>query len=282
MTTPPGQAIPPPRLYAIVAREAPVALVFRRGPSDWFHLLRWRLDSGELEPGAWAKKTLYPERCDLSDDGELMLYSIAGGFDGTHKVYAGLSRVPWLRAIESWEELGTWGRGWCFHRRGDAYAAGETMAFKAGRGSVTIHQNAIARCVNQLRRGWSEAPDCPPREARDTWDEHRVIILHKRGAGGAVLRLEGFSWWSGGLADTHTPRFALHLPTGERLDMPGVVWADWDHRGRVLVATADGHLRALDPADGLAELESHDLNGLTPDPAPAPAWAERWPDTKKR
>lgn len=282
MTAPPGTPISPPRLYAIVAREAPVALVFRRGPSEWFHLLRWHLETGQLEHGAWARKRIYPKRCDLSDDGELMLYYIAGAYDGSYNVFAGLSRAPWLHPLESWEEGDTWGPGWCFDRPGIMHTRGTARVFADHRHRVTIRQNDFSGCVNQLRRGWSEAPHWPPLDKKETWDERRAIVLLKHGEGGAVLRLEGFSWWRGGPADGHTLRYALDLPCGERLDMPGVVWADWDHRRRVLVATADGFLRALDPASGLGTVEEHDLNGLTPDPQPAPDWASALPPTKRR
>ncbi len=37
---------PGPRLFVIVATEAPVAAVVRRGPSDWCHVGRWQLDDG--------------------------------------------------------------------------------------------------------------------------------------------------------------------------------------------------------------------------------------------
>ena len=60
-------------------------------------------------------------------------------------------------------------------------------------------------------------------------------------------------------------------------ELDGVVWADWDQRGRLLVATAEGRLevRALGGRAITVEV-AHDLAPLTPDPAPAPEWARQW------
>ena len=56
-----------------------------------------------------------------------------------------------------------------------------------------------------------------------------------------------------------------------------VGWADWDARGRLLVATRAGQIQVREPAAGTwSTAWSHDLNGLEPDPTEAPAWARTW------
>ncbi|MCH8620434.1 hypothetical protein [Undibacterium sp. TS12] len=75
MSTPP----PSPRLFAIFAREAPVAAIFARGPTSWFHVIRWDTRHDSFESGAWIRGRIYPERCDLSPDGELLLYFVHQG-----------------------------------------------------------------------------------------------------------------------------------------------------------------------------------------------------------
>jgi hypothetical protein len=49
-----------PRIFGIVAQNAPVVAVIRRGPSDWMHLSRWDLETPAYEPGAWLRGTIYP------------------------------------------------------------------------------------------------------------------------------------------------------------------------------------------------------------------------------
>ena len=51
-----------PRIYGIVAQDAPVVAVFRRGPTEWAHIGRWDLERGCYEPGAWLHGRLFPRR----------------------------------------------------------------------------------------------------------------------------------------------------------------------------------------------------------------------------
>lgn len=62
-----------PRLFVIFAGEADEAMILARGPSAWFQLIRWDTRHDSFEPGAWIRGTIYPERCDLSPDGRLLL-----------------------------------------------------------------------------------------------------------------------------------------------------------------------------------------------------------------
>jgi len=54
-----------------------------------------------------------------------------------------------------------------------------------------------------------------------------------------------------------------------------VQWAEWDARGRLLVATDDGRMQIRDGADGSVQWES-DEAAFEPDPTPPPAEAWTW------
>jgi hypothetical protein len=62
-------ALPPARITGIVARGAPLAVLFRRGPSKQVLQLLWNLETDEITPGQWLKARVYDERADLSPDG---------------------------------------------------------------------------------------------------------------------------------------------------------------------------------------------------------------------
>ncbi len=101
------------RLFVIPARDAPVALILRRGPSKWYHLIRWRMDSDSFEPGGWLRGRIYEERCDLSPDGNLVVYFCHCGAyrpDYTDS-WTAVSRAPWLHALGLWPWGSTWGGG---------------------------------------------------------------------------------------------------------------------------------------------------------------------------
>jgi hypothetical protein len=61
---------------------------------------------------------------------------------------------------------------------------------------------------------------------------------------------------------------------GDVIPLGRATWADWDQRGRLVIAQ-DGRLFHWEPPGTLRELA--DFNPQRPDPAPAPAWAETWP-----
>jgi len=104
---------PPCRLFVILARDAPTALILRRGPSKWYHLIRWRMDDDTFEPGAWFHGRIYEERCDLSPDGELALCFCHGGAyrPGYTDSWTAVSRAPWLHALTLWPWGTTYGGG---------------------------------------------------------------------------------------------------------------------------------------------------------------------------
>ncbi len=107
-------------LFVIVARDRPVAVILRRGPSDWYHVVRWDTARDEFEHGAWIRGRLYEDKCDLSPDGELFLAFVhQGRKSGTATTHAwtAVSRPPWLHALALWPQGTTYGGGGRFTGR---------------------------------------------------------------------------------------------------------------------------------------------------------------------
>jgi hypothetical protein len=64
---------------------------------------------------------------------------------------------------------------------------------------------------------------------------------------------------------------------GDLEQLDELQWADWDRKGRLLVATRNGKLQVWNlNNDGPKILFEQDLSLLEPNPIPAPAWAQRW------
>lgn len=74
---PTGTQLPSARTHIILARKAPVGVVFRRGPSKWVHVVKWNTDTDTFEHGQWFHGQMYPRRCDLSPSGDLLVYFCA-------------------------------------------------------------------------------------------------------------------------------------------------------------------------------------------------------------
>jgi hypothetical protein len=106
--------VQPPRLFVITASAADEGVIFRRGPSSWYHVVRWDMAHDKFEPGAWFRGRIYPEKCDLSPDGRLLLCFVHQGRKSrtsyTH-AWTAVSRTPWLTALGLWPQGTTYGGG---------------------------------------------------------------------------------------------------------------------------------------------------------------------------
>jgi hypothetical protein len=289
MNTPP----PPPRLYSIVATAAPVAVVFQRGPGKSWGIHRWNLSTGDLDTGAAFRGTLYPRRCDLSPDGNLLYYFAlkrsSREFLGEIglKTYSAVSKSPWLFALAAWRESGTWTRGYHFVDAAGTEEGAEIGQPHAGdaaplraRFRLALRQTMPSQYAVERRRGWLEDQSCPKRGPNDMWDERRSAVLTKPRPSGKrahadhlVLSDQGLKW-EGGIEGRH-PAYRL-VQAKRTTDLADAVWADWDQHGRLLVATRDARLqiRDVDSAD-LTVIREH-LITAPPPSVPAPEWAQRW------
>lgn len=101
------------RLYVILARDGRSAVVFRRGPTKQVLVLRWWLESDRLEPGQWFKGRIYERRCDLSPDGDLLIY-FAAKWQAPFETWTAVSRTPYLTALALWPKGDAWGGGGLF------------------------------------------------------------------------------------------------------------------------------------------------------------------------
>ena len=104
----------PPRLFVIFAKSAHEAAIFRRGPARWYHVIRWNTQHDTFYRGAWFRGRIYPEKCDLSPDGELLLYFVHQGNrvrTNYTDAWTAISRNPWLTALGLWPQGTTYGGG---------------------------------------------------------------------------------------------------------------------------------------------------------------------------
>jgi hypothetical protein len=142
--------------------------------------------------------------------------------------------------------------------------------------------NAPQAFAVERRRGWAETADAPPRDEDDLWDERRLSALRmekpRPGAGGSTRLLVGgaYAAFRSGRKSTEV-RYELVMD-GSIAPLDDVQWADWDVRGRLLVATTGGDLqvREVDGPGSTSVVRTHPLGALEPDPAPPPPAAHEW------
>ncbi|GAA0999942.1 hypothetical protein GCM10009555_101830 [Acrocarpospora macrocephala] len=274
---------PPCRLYVLVATAAPVALIMRRGPSSWWHLLEWDLRLPEVRPGAWFRGTLYPRRCDISPDGKLLGYFAFGDGQPPWDAYFAVSKAPWLTALAAWRTYGTW-TGGC------EFAADNSLTISASMEKQPFHgshpYDAVVQGLttdwtyrdlqNEYKRGWSPlegAADRMPPELRE------AVLIGRIQPGGdraLVLAHTGTDFQQHGIEGVQVS-YLREEDDGTLTPLPEAAWADWDSEGRLLMATRDGEVKIIERQSGAwTQTWSQDLRDLIPDPAPSPAWAQTW------
>ena len=272
-----------PRIYCIPATAAPVVAVIRRGPAKWFQLGRWDLARPSYEPGSWFRGNLFPQRCDLSPDGWWFSYfALSSGRSewAAGRTYCAISRLPWLTALATWKQDGTWTRGYHFTDGGNWEVGeptiGDVRPCRARYGMAVTRPSQFAV---ERRRGWVESSDTPPRRPNDVWDERRVVAMEKARPGRPQwrLRVQGLYAAFRASAELWNPaESSTTVVHGEKQhEMTDAQWADWSSDGRLLVAARDGKLQMREEWDAPPVFQE-DLAALEPDPKPAPPEARHW------
>ena len=281
-------ATPAPRIYAICATDAPVAALLVR-TKGWHLAARWDLESGKVTLGQWLRGNIYARRCDLSPNGEfLYCFAMKSG-----QAYHAVSRLPWLTALAFWNSLdGTWTQGFRFEpatKRGDEQVVTpkRQLASVPDSGDIepllktyrlVLAQNSIPSAYsNELRRGWSEHEQCPPRASDDPWDERRKQLLCRARADGTRVVLVDHAYTKAkGEIGGRRPTYYLEAPRSKQeTPLDGVRWADWDRHGRLLVATDKGSVQIRDTATGEIIAE-HSFAGIVPNSQAAPPDMVHW------
>jgi len=262
------------RLHVLLAKDADIGIVFRRGPAAWWHILKWDLAKFTLERGAWLKGTLYPTRSAVSPDGKVIAYF---AMHGSWDTYLAVSKPPWLKALCAWKTVGTWTTGAYFKSDGTLCAFGALCEEKPFHGSYPFPYKFggtdtnwnRAREFQFMMNGWKpKASD----ESVENFNPgpNEVIELSKNSPQDSKLFLNKYSEFGSCL-------YSMTYPDNQEIPLSDAVWADFDRKGRLVIASATGELRIYKIIDlNLKTVFSVSLNSLNPNPVEAPAWASRW------
>jgi hypothetical protein len=159
----------PPRLHALLSSDAPVGVVFRRGPSKQVCVVGWDRRDDRFTLGQWLKGRIYERRSDLSPDGRYLLYfayDFKQSMEDGALSWTAVSRAPYLKAV-------------AFHPKGDAWHGGGLFTGKSTYWLNDGHGHGEPRTNGEVRRDLCYQPpgpfggECPgvyyPRLLRDGW-----------------------------------------------------------------------------------------------------------------
>jgi hypothetical protein len=293
------------RLYVLLARRAPVGVVFRRGPSGKVLLIKWNLKQDTFEAGQWLKGRIYERRGDLSPDGDLLIY-LAAKYNLPLRTWTAISKPPYLKALALWKNSGTWGGGGLFesskqiqlnHRSyrmvlEEGFSLPKSMSVQplgehSGSGEDDpIWSTRLARDGWKLTQWSQQTKD--DREAK-VWIEYDPPIVwekpHPYWPKKYVLKMSrlGISEKDG---PWHVIDHDLIGPDGNIGSIGRSEWADWAPNGDLLFSQSGCLYRLSPEKQRFGPIESSriigDFNSLSFEPIVAPAESSVWPRNRKR
>ncbi len=273
------------RLYAILARDAPRAVIFRRGPSASVLLALWHTDTDQIEEGQWLKGRLYERRADLSPDGTKLLYFAAQHRRKTTPTWTAISTPPWLTAHVLWPKGDSYGGG-------GLWESNKSIVLNHPYGDLSLDpatslpKKLSVREMGLFGGGGEDFPLLHMRLERDGWrlvsrskSEPRFEYARPRPTDGDLeLRMRIVSVNETG-GDWYVVEHRVVRVGDEEvvLDLGRTEWADWDRSGDLLFAR-DGVLFRIrrNPLTLTRAREVVDLRDREFVARPAPPRARIW------
>jgi hypothetical protein len=268
------------RLHVLLARDAPTALVIRRGPSKEVATVGWNRNTDTFKVGQWLKGRIYERRCDLSPDGKYLIYFAMNGYWKTKAQgsWTAISRAPYLKA------LGMFPKGDCWHG-GGLWTGVKRYWLNDGMGHSVLHQTSEVERDSIFQPTTNYGGECFgvyfPRLLRDGWSLIERVVVDKWKVKYIFEKVLPHGWTLRKIAhaevgapvgkgvywDEHELVFKK---SGETITCPSWEWADVD--GKRLVWAEEGSLHSGKiTRDGLAnQINLFDFNQMKFAPLKAP------------
>jgi hypothetical protein len=279
--------VPRGRLFVALAREAPVGVIFRRGPSKWVEVIRWDTSADTFERGHWFHGRIYETSMDLSPDGSLLVYFAAKWNSRTLRdrdvgyAWTAISKPPWLTALALWPMHICIPGGGLFWDRNTLWLNHSPGAMPHrdhkphGLGILIPSEPKPGEDITVARlhlNGWRRTKEAGEWE-RPSPDGVWSLVMEW-----AVSPADGARYWDRVGALYHPRDYRLRR-IGSEIPLPlaAAEWADWDHRGR-LVFSHGGKLFAGEPST-VGEVLPQELADFTddkPEEYKPPEWARKW------
>jgi len=260
----------PARLHVLLARDAKVGLVIRRGPSKSVCTVLWNRERNTFKLGQWMRGRIYERRSDLAPDGKHFIYFAMNGRweSETKGAWTAVSRVPFLKAVD------LYGKGDCWHG-GGLFLSDREFWLNDGRGHTELKKSS------QMQRNPSGHPkdyyggECLNvyynRLQRDAWVMAKDVyqggtLFEKKLPKSWLLRKLAFADSTIGKPPGHGCYWDAHElrqeSTNTILAFPEWEWADYVD-GR-LVFAVEGQLRSAQLGRGklFGEKLLHDFNDM--------------------
>lgn len=269
------------RIYGIMAREAPLCVLFRRGPTRWTQIITWHTDTDRFKFGAWFHGRIYERRSDVSPDGKHLIYFAAkfnprtlADTNGYTYAWTAISKPPSLTALALWPKGDCWHGGglfttndavWLNHRPDAAmpHPAHAAVRFKVTPNPEACGEDAPVLERRLAREGWVLREGHSAMAARDKSSQRAPEFWELPARSGRLLRAKLLALYAS-YGRPRTEPFSLIEKNGTAVPIAGAQWADLDQLGRLVFAREGRLYRASINKGALREHELVDLNTQQP------------------
>jgi hypothetical protein len=252
-----------PRLFGIVARNAPVIALMRRGPSRWTQLIRWDTENDRFEEGQWVHARVMPRRSDLSPDGKLLIY-FATSYRSDPATWTAISRVPHWTAINFWPWGDSWGGGGLF------FSNSQFALYKLHAEDYPIFEKRLTRDGWRIISDWQ---DLLPNY------QHSVMKFAKLNRSKTLELLmdahSGIGPKRPGIGVYYETYQVRVCSTGHTIDLTNAAWAEFDFRDRLVFTRQGIACAAAFEGDELVQHELYAASHEPPQTAPSPGDAKQ-------
>jgi hypothetical protein len=267
------------RLHLLAAKDAPVIVILQRKRAKLFHVVTMDTQTHQISEGSWFRGVIYGIDCDVSFDGQFMVYR-ARGTRLRGGTWSGVCRLPWLKTLVHVESPMTGGgffaapgqlatHGWDYRD----VVESEEIPFKVARDDAYHLGDEQAVIYSRFARdGFTRLGDNWGTEEKVAGKRFRVACVGDDGWGlrpadgypMLQVRYLGYNMIGSG------PAFAFSLPEHPAI-VEGAIWVTWDCARTLWVARPGvvaqytlGDIRAGTPSFSL------DVDRF----APAAGWLE--------
>jgi hypothetical protein len=296
-------SLPPARLFVLLAREAPVGVILRRGPSDWVQMIHWDTKKDIFTPGQWFHGRIFENKCDLSPDGKLFIYLAHRGANSFYHpdysdTWTAISKPPYFTALALWSLYTiSYGGGlfrdnrsvWLNHKHIQQphpnHPPQGLEVIQDGSWSFSMRVfpermtrdgwEAIQTGKDVAHRITENSPELLEWQRWDYWIEKldRPSIWYKRWGSYALQKhYFGYRAQRGDVQKVEL----VDRRTSQKWELSGARWADIDQQNRLILAQ-DGKIFSAAVQQGeLSLTKLADFNAHKPESVETPAWAQRW------
>ncbi len=231
------------RIDGLMAAEANIAALIRRGPSKWVRFYVWDFNNDRIVVGDWLEGRVYSRRGDISPDGRYL-----ASYCGDAIIF---TEPPNADPVAKWSVEGTWGGAgiWTdshtFNAMPDPYEFEQRIPcppeIKVVREPYLRNPETEIFRLRLLKSGWVEVLE--PADPSDWWHKKktvagietpwaaRTIYMSKAFEGGKIEYRQNEGIELAVVIDTRG-KIVLHLETTKNHPL----WIDVDRSGRLVYA----------------------------------------------